>query len=325
MKKQHFIGIDLGGTHIAAGIVNEDGQVLAKAERPTLAQRPYEEVIRDMGSCCLDALKKAGLGVSDISAIGIGIPGLADNTTGRVIFCTNLGWHDVPLVEQLQRYLSLPIYIDNDATVAGYAESVAGVSRALHSSVFVTLGTGVGGGIVIDGKPWTGAHGVASEIGHLTMVVDGVQCSCGKKGCLERYCSATAIIRMARERVQDKPESAIMKAAGGDAGKITARIVIDLAKQGDPIAVETFDEYAKHLTIAVNIITSFLDPEMVVLGGGVSHAGQFLLDAIIKRLPDYLMYKTLPYPKLAIAQLGNDAGIIGAALISRMSEGVEQA
>lgn len=323
MKSKHYIGIDLGGTHIAAGIVSEEGRVLAKAERPTLAERPYAEVIRDMGACCLDALEQAGFKAEDMQGIGIGIPGLADNRTGRVIFCTNLGWHDVPLVEELNRYLNLPVYIDNDATVAGYAESMAGVSRGLHSSVFLTLGTGVGGGIVIDDKPWTGAHGVASEIGHLTIVVDGEQCTCGKKGCLERYCSATGIIRMARERVKDKPDSAILQAAGGDPGRITARIVIDLAKAGDPIATATFEEYTKYLTIAVNIITSFLDPDMVVLGGGVSHAGQFLLDAVNRKLPDYLMFKTLPYPKLALAQLGNDAGVIGAALISRMSKGLE--
>ena len=322
MSKQHYLGIDLGGTHIAAGVVTADGQVLSKAERPTLAERHYEEVIRDMGGACLDALEKAGLQASDMAGIGIGIPGLADNTTGRVIFCTNLGWHDVPLVEQLQRYIQLPVYIDNDATVAGYAESVAGVSKGLSSSVFLTLGTGVGGGIVIGDKPWTGAHGVASEIGHLTIVVDGEQCTCGKKGCLERYCSATAIIRMARQRTEGKPDSAILLAAGGDPKKITARIVIDLAKQGDPLATEIFDIYTKYLAIAVNIITSFLDPEMVVLGGGVSHAGQFLLDHVNRKIPSYLMFKTLPYPTLALAELGNDAGLIGAALISRMSKGV---
>lgn len=316
----YYIGLDLGGTHIAAGIVDGKGKVLAKAETPTLAQRPYEQVIADMGKCALEAMGKAGFKEDDIAGIGIGIPGLADNTTGRVIFCTNLGWHDVPLRDELHRYINRPVLIGNDATVAGFAESVAGVSRGLTSSVFLTLGTGVGGGIVLHGRPWEGAHGVASEIGHLTMVVDGEQCTCGKKGCLERYCSATAIIRMAKEACEGKPDCAIMQAAGGDPDRINGRIVFDLAKQGDPIALSVYERYTTYLAIAINTITSFLDPDMVVLGGGVSHAGQFLLDGIIKKMPDYLMFKTLPYPTIALATLGNDAGIIGAAMLHSVGE-----
>lgn len=314
---RYFIGIDLGGSHIAAGVVDSEGKVLAKADTPTLAHRPYQEVVRDMAACCQDALEKAQLKPEQALGIGIGIPGLAEEATGRVIFCTNLGWHDVPLRDEMQQYIKLPVLIDNDATVAGLAESVAGVSRGMSSSVFLTLGTGVGGGIVIDGKPWTGAHGVASEIGHLTMQMDGIPCTCGKKGCLERYCSATALIRMAADACQDEPGSAIMRAAGGDAKRITGRIVIDLAKQGDPLASAIFDQYAEYLSIAINNITSFLDPQMVVLGGGISHAGQFLLDAIRERIPKYLMFKTLPFPELALASLGNDAGIIGAAMLCR--------
>ncbi|MHC1786527.1 MAG: ROK family protein [Christensenellales bacterium] len=313
-----YIGIDLGGTHIASGIVDEEGRVLSKAEAATLAHRPYQEVVRDMASCSLKALELAGRTLDDVAGIGIGIPGVADNRTGTVIFCTNLGWHDIPLRDELQKYLKLPVLIDNDATVAGFAESVAGVSRGLHSSVFLTLGTGVGGGIVIDGRPWTGAHGVASEIGHLTLEVDGLPCTCGKDGCLERYCSATALIRMAGEICQEHPDSAIMKAAGGDKAAITGRIVMDLAKQGDELALKVFHRYTKYLAIAVNTIISFLDPEMIVLGGGISHAGDFLLQAVKDKLPRYLMFKTLPYSQVALARLGNDAGIIGAGMLGKL-------
>ncbi len=317
----HYIGIDLGGTHIAAGIVDEQGQVLAKAETPTLAERPYQDIVRDMGACCLKALEQAGMTAEQMGGIGIGIPGVADNRTGTVIFCTNLGWHDVPLRDELQQYINLPVLIDNDATVAGYAESVAGVSKDVRSSVFLTLGTGVGGGIVIDGKPWTGAHGVASEIGHITMqMIDGIPCTCGKNGCLERYCSATALIRMARERCQSEPGCAIMRAANGDAKNINGRIIIDLAKEGDQLALAVFHEYAKYLAIAINSIVSFLDPDMVVLGGGISHAGDFLLDAIRAKIPDYLMFRTLPFSEVALASLGNAAGIIGAAHLCRLGQ-----
>ncbi len=313
-----YLGIDLGGTHIGCGVVDREGRILAQAETPTLAERPYEDVVRDMAACCMQALTQAECKVEDIATIGIGIPGIADNETGIVIFCTNLGWHDVPLKAELQKYINRPIYIENDATVAGFAESVAGVSKGCRSSVFLTLGTGVGGGIIIDGKPWTGAHGVASELGHLTIELDGIPCTCGKDGCLERYCSATAIIRMGKEACLSHPHCDIAQRVNGDLSKITAKIVIDSARSGDDISMRIFHRYCRYLALAINNVVSFLDPEMVVLGGGVSHAGDFLLDAVRAKLPYFLMFKTMPYAQIHLAQLGNQAGIIGAAMLARI-------
>ena len=314
---KRYIGIDLGGTKIAAGVTDEEGRILAKAESATLAGRPYQEVVRDMAASALRAMEEAGCTIEDIQAVGIGIPGIAENKTGTVIFCTNLGWHDVPLRAELSQYLNKPIYIDNDATVAGFAESVAGVSRGADSSVFITLGTGVGGGIVLGGKPWAGAHGVASEIGHITMVIDGIPCTCGKSGCLERYCSATALIRMGQEAAVKHPDSQIAREAGQDPSKINGKLVIDCAKAGDPTALQVFDEYTRNLALAVNNVISFLDPEIVVLGGGISNAGEFLLDAVKRRIPGFLMFKTMPYPRVELAVLGNQAGIIGAAMLAK--------
>lgn len=314
---KRYIGIDLGGTKIAAGIVDSQGRVLSKAESATLPDRPFEEVVRDMAGCARRAMSMAECGEEQIEAIGIGIPGIAENQTGTVIFCTNLGWHNVPLRRELSQYINKPIYIDNDATVAGYAESVAGVSRGAKSSVFLTLGTGVGGGIVIDGKPWTGAHGVASELGHLTMVVDGIPCTCGKAGCVERYCSATALIRMGREAAEKHPDSLIADLSGGDPDKITGKLVIDCAREGDSAALKVFGEYTRNLAIAINNVISFLDPEIVVLGGGISHAGDFLLEAVRDRIPEFLMFKTMPYCRVELAVLGNQAGLIGAAMVTK--------
>ncbi|MGI6634575.1 MAG: ROK family protein [Christensenellales bacterium] len=314
----YYLGIDLGGTHIACGVVDAQGSILAQAETPTRAERPYQEVIYDMGQCALAAIQKANVQQEEVLSIGIGIPGLANNDNGYVIFCTNLGWTDVPLRDELQKVINRPVYIDNDATVAGFAESIAGVSKGLSSSVFLTLGTGVGGAIIIDGKPWTGAHGVASEIGHLTLVVDGVPCTCGKSGCVERYCSATALIRMARETAQQNPDWLVLKRLGDDPSRITAKVVIDAAREGDGLALDVFNRFVKHLALTCNIVVSFLDPEMIVLGGGVSHAGDFLLEAVRRELPNYLMYKTLPYADIELAQLGNSAGIIGAAMVGKI-------
>ncbi len=315
----YYIGIDLGGTTIKVGVVSAQGRILAEHSVETLAKRPYQDVVHDMSLCISHVLKQTNLTQDDIASVGIGIPGIADQRTGSVIFCTNLGWRNVPLREELQKYIQKPVYIDNDATVAGYAESISGVSRGCSCSVFLTLGTGLGAGIVINGRPWSGAHGVGSEIGHMTLVVDGVPCTCGNDGCVERYCSATAIIRMAKQSCLGYPDCDMVQRVKGDLDRIDAKVVIDSAKAGDPVAMRVFDRYCKYLAITVNNITAFLDPEMIVLGGGVSTAGDFLLENVREQLPRYLMYKTLPSPQLRLAQLGNEAGIIGAALLGACS------
>ena len=312
-----YIGIDLGGTEIAVGIVDEAGKILKKGGSPTLVNRPYQEIVRDMAAVSLKTLKEAGLSIEDVRSVGIGVPGIANPDTGVVVFCTNLSWHDVPLREEIQKYIPKPVYIDNDATVAGYAESVAGVSAGCHSSVFLTLGTGVGGGIVIGGKPWSGFHNVGSEIGHIILELDGEPCTCGNKGCLERYCSATAVIRMARQALTVHPESQMNAMCGGDPEKINAKLVFDAAKDGDETALKIFRRYVKYMAQAIYTIIAFLDPEVIVLGGGVSKAGDFLLDAVRAEVPQYLLFKTMPYSRIEIASLGSDAGIIGAAMLGK--------
>ena len=314
-----YIGIDVGGTGIKIGLVNEEGQLIHQGETPTLVGRHYQEIIADMGRCALKVLDEAKLTVDDVHSVGIGIPGIADAKTGNVIFCTNMGWKDVPLRSELQKYINKPVFIDNDATVAGFAESVAGVSKGTSSSVFLTLGTGVGGGIVINGRPWSGFHGVGSEIGHIPMDIGGVPCTCGNEGCLERYCSATAIIRMGKQILQQHPESMMMEMVGGDPEKLTAKIVFDAARELDNAAMKVFTTYVDYLAKACYTIIAFLDPEVIVLGGGVSKAGSFLLDAVRARVPKYLLFKTLPYSRIELARLGADAGMIGAAMLGRQA------
>jgi len=311
----YSIGIDLGGTNIAVGVVDGQGKIVAQASTPTLAGRPFAELIADMAACALKAVEAAGLDMAQVERIGVGIPGVAKD--GVVIFCTNLGWTNEPLSAELQKHINKPVYIDNDATVAGLAESVAGISKDTHSSVFMTLGTGVGGGIVIGGKPWSGFHGVGSEIGHMILVSGGVPCTCGNKGCLERYCSATALIRMGKEALEKYPDSVMLKYCGGDADKLNAKNVIDAARVNDPAGCEAFDSYTDYLAQAIATVVNFLDPEVIVLGGGVSKAGAFLLESVRAKVPNYLIFKTLPYSRVELAELGNEAGIIGAAMLGR--------
>ena len=312
-----YIGVDVGGTSVKAGVVDEAGRILAKASTPTLPERAYEWVIRDIADLCVRVAQQAGVAMDEIAAIGVGVPGICNMKTGVIPFCTNLGWHDVPFVEEMRKYIDKPIFVDNDATVAGYAESIAGVSAGTQSSVFITLGTGVGGGIIINGKPYSGAHGVGSEIGHMILKMDGEPCSCGNYGCFERYASATAIIREARRAVKAHPESMILQACGGDPENINAKTVIDCAKEGDETALAVFHEYVRALALGIVSLINAIDPEVVVLGGGVSAAGEYLLDAVRQAIKSLVFYKAMPYADIRLARLGSDAGIIGAALLGR--------
>ncbi len=312
-----YIGVDLGGTGIKAGVVNQKGEILSKGSIPTQVERGYGPISADIAQLCREVVGKAGFTLADIAAIGVGVPGICDPKTGVIPFCTNLGWHDVPFVSELQRYIDLPVHVDNDATVAGFAESIAGVSAGSEASVFLTLGTGVGGAIIIGGRPYSGVHGVGSEIGHMILALDGEPCSCGNKGCFERYASATAIIREGCRAVAEHPESAIMKRCGGKVERINAKMIIDCAKEGDKTARDVFATYVKGLAHGIVSIINILDPEVIVLGGGVSMAGEFLLSAVREEVEKLVFYKTMPHAHIELAQLGADAGIIGAALLGK--------
>lgn len=310
-----YIGIDIGGTGIQTGVVDEKGNLLAKGGIVTRTDLPFEEQIKQMADCALETLAKSGYTLDDLASVGVGVPGVVDPRTGVVPFCTNLGWHNVPLHDTFAKFINKPIFIDNDATVAALAESVAGVSAGSHSSVMLTLGTGVGAGIVLGGKVWSGFHGVGSELGHTILELDGEPCTCGSHGCLERYTSATAVIRMAREAVAKHPDSLIMTLCDGDTSKINAKIVFDAAREGDEQGKKVFRRYISYLAQTIANVINFLDPEIVVLGGGVSKSGAFLLDAVKAEVPHYLLYKTMPYSRIELAKLGADAGIIGAAML----------
>ena len=312
-----YIGIDVGGTGIKAGVVSENGTILHKLNCPTLRECGHEAVIHDMARLSLQVLAESGHALEEIHSVGVGIPGMQDPRTGRIPFCTNLGWHDVPLVELLQQEIDKPVYVNNDATVAGLAESIAGVSAGTKNSVFITLGTGVGGGVVLDGKLFMGPHGIATEVGHMITVAGGEMCTCGNRGCWERYASATAIIREGRRFAEAHRDSALFCAVNGNLDQIEARTVIDLAKAGDPDCEKLFDNYVYHLTVGLINLINLYDPEIIALGGGVSKAGTFLLDKVNALLPEMIFFKTMPHARIELARLGNDAGIIGAAMLGR--------
>ena len=309
------IGIDVGGTGIQIGVVDENHRILAEDSIPTQTAIPFADQVRAMADCILKVTEKAGLKIEEIESIGAGIPGIALED-GTVDKCTNMGWDHVPFRAEFSKYFNQPVYIDNDANVAALAESVAGISAGTSSSVFITIGTGIGSGIIINGKIWKGFHGIGAELGHVIMCLDGEPCTCGNRGCLERYCSATAIIRMGREAARKNPGSMLNRFCGGDPEKINAKMVIDAARQGDPAGQEVYGAFINYLSQAVASVVNLLDPEIIVLGGGVSKAGNFLLDPILDRYRQYIIFKDLPIPDVKLAILGSEAGIIGAAMLS---------
>ena len=308
------IGVDLGGTNIAAGIVDESGKIIRSASTPTLATRPYADVIADMGKLVNALIAESGIAKDQFESVGVGSPGAIKN--GIVVFANNLGWYNVPLAAELNKHTGLPVYADNDANVAALAEYSFGACKGYQNSMTITLGTGIGSGIVINGKLYSGSHGVGAELGHMCVEVGGIPCSCGNSGCWERYGSATALIREGREGMARDSQSMINTLAQGDPEKVTAKTVIDAAKAGDKTACEIFDKYIEYITMGLINIVNCFDPDVIAIGGGVAGAGKFLLDAIEKSYEDHVFYKDIPHAKICFAEMGNDAGIIGAAMLT---------
>ncbi len=309
------VGIDVGGTGIKVGVIDAHHRIIGEGTIHTFTDIPFDEQVQHMAQCVLDTAASAGVEPYQIEMVGIGIPGIA-NSAGEVIKCTNMGWFHVPFRSVFRRYLDVPVHIDNDANVAALAESVAGVSKGTSSSVFITIGTGIGSGIIIGGKIWNGFHGIGGELGHVILSLNGVPCTCGNRGCLERYCSATALIRMGRKAVAAHPESMILSMAGGDPANIEARTVIDSARQNDPVAVAVYAEYIDYLAQAIASVINLLDPEVIVIGGGVSKAGDFLLDPLRREYRKYVIFNDQPMPEIKLAVLGPRAGMIGASMLS---------
>lgn len=311
-----YVGIDLGGTNIAAGLVNEQGDILFQKSCPTKSERPAAEIAKDMAKLVEDLIIEYKVPKEEVKAIGIGIPGLA-NADGEVIYCVNLGWTNVPLRKMLEDELHIPVFMDNDATVAGLAEYEKGSMKGCHSGVLLTLGTGIGAGIVLNGEVFSGFHGVGSEIGHTIIGENFYNCNCGKNGCFETFASSTAIIKYTRELLKTNKDSMILEKAEGKIDNINAKIIFDCAKAGDKTADMAVKRLVKYLAIGIFNITNFLDPEIIALGGGVSGAGEYLLNLVVKEVEPNKYYKDLPSPEIVLAELGNEAGIIGAAMVGK--------
>ena len=313
----NYVGIDLGGTNIKAGVVTDEGKLLNKVTCKTNADRPMEDIIHDMGRLAADAVRDAGLEVSDIEAIGIGSPGTPDNDEGLLVYSNNLPFVMAPMRKLIREVIDLPVYIDNDANCAAMAEAVAGAAKGAKDSVTITLGTGVGAGVIVDGKIYSGFNQAGSEFGHTVLVSGGIECPCGRKGCFEQYASASALARMTREAAEKNPDSLLNKVYEQQ-GEWNAQIAFIAMREGDETAKEVVDTYTSYLADGLaNAINAFM-PEVLVVGGGVCNEGDPLL------IP--MREKTMSRPyfgpgvkktRIELAQMGNDAGIVGAAMMGK--------
>ncbi len=311
-----LVGIDLGGTAIKAGLVDREGRILIQSSIDTKVGRDYRLIIEDMKKQIEKLLKDYGSGIDDIESIGIGAPGLMNYRTGHVIYCTNLFWNNIPLGVELQEYFKKPVYIENDATVAGLAESLFGSTRSVANSVFITIGTGIGSGIIINHKVYSGSHFAGSEIGHMIIGDNFYKCNCGNNGCLETFASATAMIKYAIHRLQnDKVKSTILDKAAGKTENINAKIIFGAAKEGDQLGNETVDRMIRYLSIGILNVCNILDPEIIAIGGGVSKAGDYLIERLKSEVGKMFFTPNIEYGDIVLAQLGNEAGILGAAFL----------
>ena len=312
------IGIDLGGTNIAVGLVNEFCRIVVKKSTPTQANRPSDEITADMARLCLEVCAEAKTSITDIESIGIATPGIANLDNGCVEYSCNLPFRRYPIVKTLASMLDIPagkVKIANDANAAAYGEAVAGAARGASDSIMVTLGTGVGGGIILGGKIFTGFNHAAGEIGHIVIETNGALCGCGRRGCWEAYSSATALIRMTKEKIAECEKEGRYTIMS-EAERVTGRTACDAMRAGDPAGKEVYDKYVYYLATGLANMINIFQPEIISLGGGVSNEGQSLIDALLPIIRKE-QYGTdfLVNTQIRIAELGNDAGMIGAAMM----------
>lgn len=312
------IGVDLGGTFIKAALIDESGNILYKEEAPTLAERGPDDILRRIEGMIREIATKNGLAVADLAGLGIAIPGFIDDESGVADEVVNIGWRDVPVREPLKQRLGIHVSMENDANAAALGEAWVGAGRGRRFALCVTLGTGVGGGVVIDGKVLRGANTMAGEIGHMVMVPGGAACNCGHHGCLETISSATGVVRMAREALAAAQQTGAHSTLSDDQ-ELTAADVFAAADAGDALANEVVDKAIETLAWGLGTAANVINPEVIVIGGGMSRAGARLFDPLRVALPNYALRRVAAAVTLVPAELGNDAGVVGAARLALYS------
>ncbi|MEV4436842.1 ROK family glucokinase [Streptomyces sp. NPDC049555] len=307
------IGVDIGGTKIAAGVVDEEGTILATCKVPT------PETPEGVIDAIADAVRTVSEGF-EVEAVGIGAAGYVDDKRATVLFAPNINWRHEALKDKVEQRVGLPVVVENDANAAAWGEYRFGAGQGHDDVICITLGTGLGGGIIIGNKLRRGRFGVAAEFGHIRVVPDGLLCGCGSQGCWEQYASGRALVRYARQRAQATPENAtvLLSLGDGTAEGIQGKHISDAARQGDPVAIDSFRELARWAGAGLADLASLFDPSAFIVGGGVSDEGDLVLDPIRKSFKRWLVgSQWRPHAQVLAAQLGGKAGLVGAADLAR--------
>lgn len=315
------LGIDLGGTNIVAGVVDENYKIIAIGKRKTNVPRSAESIVDDMAAATFEAIEKAGLKIDDIASFGVGTPGSIDPKEGIIPFSNNLGFINVPLVKMLEDRIGKKFYIENDANAAAYGEYIAGAGKNAENFVAITLGTGVGGGVIIEGKIYSGSNYAGGELGHTVINMDGEYCTCGRNGCWEAYASATALIRQTKQAMIRYPNSIMWDMCNGNINSVTGLTAFDAMRKGDESGRFVVDKYIHYIAVGISNVINIFQPDVVCIGGGISKEG----DTIIVPIKEFIEgenYARNSNKKTIVktAALGNDAGIIGAAYLGEMYE-----
>ncbi|MGI8316145.1 ROK family glucokinase [Halobacillus mangrovi] len=319
MSEVYFIGADIGGTTVKLAIIKENGEIIYKWEIHTNTDNQGKSIPEDIHKSIEETLAAQEITKEKIAGIGAGAPGFVDTNTGFIYEAVNIGWKDFDFGNQLQELSGLPVWVDNDANLAALGENWLGAGHGSQELIAVTLGTGVGGGIISNGQILNGANGTAAEIGHVTVIREGgAPCNCGKTGCLETEASATGIVRKAKAIAEEYPESSLKSLVSSDT--LTAKDVFEMASNGDEASQAVLNDVMDTLGMAIANLAIAINPEKIVIGGGVSQAGEQLLKPLQEAFKKYALRRTASASSFQIAQLGNDAGVIGGAYLVKNNQ-----
>ena len=311
----YYIGIDIGGMTIKGGIVDEDGKIYIKDAVETKPERNYPEIVKDIADLCDKLCRDSGIKRSSINSIGMGIPGTINGDTGVITYANNINFEKVPIVKEFGKYYRIPVFIGNDANCAALGEVTFGENKGYKDAILITLGTGVGSGIIVDGRMLVGKNGAGAEGGHIGLKIGGELCSCGRRGCWEAYASATALIKMCQKAMDKHPES-LMHQVAAEEGKISGKTAFVAMEQGDKTAASVVRAYTKNVAEGLVSLVNIFRPEVIYIGGGISNVGAPFFEKLQRYVSRY-SYGGSRNPKVKIlkASLKNDAGILGAAAL----------
>lgn len=315
---KYHMGIDIGGTDIKIGILDETNRIICRHSEPMRARLPFDEMMRLLADAAQGMMRQCGLAAADFPYAGVGIPAFVDARTENLVYANNTDWVNVPLKKTLQQRLEMPVLVENDANCALAAEVAAGAAQGVANVVMLTLGTGVGGGVLINHKLYSGADGMGTELGHMQLKYGGEMCTCGIRGCFEAYASVTGLIRQAKRAMRKHPDS-MMHTMRAAQGKVNGKLIFDAAKTGDAAALQVVDNYIGYVAAGIGSLANIFRSELALIGGGLSNAGEFLLAPLQERANAFVFaHELIGGPRVAAATMGNDAGLVGAALLGEL-------